>query len=184
MIMAAPVVFEHLPYYTEEDFLALGERNDRIELFDGGLAVSPAPTVRHQDLSRRLANALEPAAKEAGLKIHVAVNVRLKPGRIPIPDLVIARPVPPDTLFMNVRDVALVCEITSSNAAADRVLKMHYYAVAGIPWYLLVDPKAPTLELYRLDGDAYRLETSAEPGQALLFTAPIVAELDPASLNG
>jgi hypothetical protein len=38
--------------------------------------------------------------------------------------------------------------------------------------------------LYRLDDDKYVEEASAEPGTPLLFTDPIVTELDPASLNG
>ena len=60
---------------------------------------------------------------------------------------------------------------------------MHHYAVAGIPRYLLVEPKPLTLQLHRLDGDKYVEEARAVPGERLLFTAPIVTELDPASLG-
>ena len=59
---------------------------------------------------------------------------------------------------------------------------MNCYAEAGIPRYLIVEPKEPTLELYRLDGDRYVPEASAGPGERLLFTDPIIAEIDPASL--
>ncbi len=144
--MAAPA-FEHVFPWTEEEYFALGETPDRVELFDGSLLVSPAPTIRHQDLSARLRDALLPATRTAGLAIYLAVNVRLRPGRVPIPDLVITEPVDPDTLVLDARLLRLVCEITSTNAATDRVLKMHYYAVAGIPWYLLVDPEPVTLRL-------------------------------------
>jgi Uma2 family endonuclease len=180
--MAAPA-FEHVFPWTEEEFFALGETADRVELFDGSLLVSPAPTFRHQALSRRLANALEPAATEAGLEVYEAVNVRLRPGRVPIPDLVLVRPVDPDTLVVEAEDIALICEITSTNVAVDRVTKMHYYAVARIPWYLLVDPKPLSLSLYRLDGSNYVEEVSAVAGETLRFTAPITTELDPASLG-
>ena len=112
--MAAPV-FEHVFPWTEEEYFALGETADRVELFDGSLLVSPAPTIRHQHLSVRLHNALEPAALSAGLAIYLAVNVRLRPGRVPIPDLVITAPVDPDTLVLEARLLRLVCEITSTS---------------------------------------------------------------------
>jgi Uma2 family endonuclease len=140
-------LFEHVLPWTEEEFFALGETVDRVELFDGSLLVSPSATPLHQTVSRRLANALEPAATEAGLQVYEAVNVRLRHGRVPIPDLVVIRPMDPTEVVVEARDVELVCEITSTNAATDRVLKMHYYAVAGIPWYLLVDPQPVTLSL-------------------------------------
>jgi Uma2 family endonuclease len=181
--VAAPVIEHHGLPWTEEEYFALGETNARMELFDGSLLVSPAPTARHQKLSHRLANALEPAANEAGLEVYEAVNVRLRHGRIPIPDLVITQPVDPDTLVFEAKDIELICEITSTNAAADRVTKMHYYAAAGISRYLLVDPKPVRLSLFRLDGDKYVEEASAAPGETLMFTTPIVTELDPASLG-
>lgn len=180
--MSAPA-FEHVFPWTEEEFFALGETVDRVELFDGSLYVSPTPTLRHQTLSRRLANALELAAQQRGLEVYRAVNLRLRPGRVPIPDLVLVQPIDLDALVVEAAEVELVCEITSTDVAADRVTKMHYYAVAGIPWYLLVDPQGPTLQLYRLHGDHYVEEANAAPGQLLRFTAPIVADVDPASLE-
>ncbi|HEX6498378.1 MAG TPA: hypothetical protein VF054_05015 [Micromonosporaceae bacterium] len=55
------VAYHGVPW-TEEDYLALGQTLDRIELFDGGLVVTPAPTPWHQHVSRRLANVLDGAA--------------------------------------------------------------------------------------------------------------------------
>lgn len=173
---------EHRHPWTEDEYFALGETVDRVELFDGSLLLSPSPNRRHQRISRRLANALEPAARQAGFEVDEAVNVRLRQGRVSIPDIVVAQPADLDTLVLDAGQVALVCEITSTNVGADRITKMHYYAEAGIPRYLIVEPKGPVLELYRLDGDRYVPEASAGPGERLLFTEPVVAEIDPASL--
>ncbi|MFI7573466.1 hypothetical protein [Micromonospora sp. NPDC049497] len=42
--------------------------------------------------------------------------------------------------------------ISPGNAATDKVLKMHYYAAAGIDWCLLVDQVTGALHLHRRQG--------------------------------
>ena len=52
---------------------------------------------------------------------------------------------------------------------------MHYYAVAGIPWYPIVEQDTGTLHLNRLDGENYRVHASAKPGEILTLTEPVRA---------
>jgi Uma2 family endonuclease len=168
---------------TEEEFFALGETSKRIELFDGSLFVTPAPTPRHQTISRRLANLLDPGALDAGLVVTETINVRLQPGRIPIPDVVVTTDIDLDVLVVDAEAVLLVCEIVSpSNASADKVLKMHYYAAAGIPWYLLVEQKTQALHLYKLAAGHYHEHSAANPGEVLHLTEPVVATIAPEDL--
>jgi Putative restriction endonuclease len=76
-----------------------------------------------------------------------------------------------------------VCEIISpSNAAADRVLKMHYYAESGIEWCLLIDPDGPTMQLYHHEDGRYVEHSAGAPGFPLAFPEPISATIDPATL--
>jgi Uma2 family endonuclease len=88
----------------------------------------------------------------------------------------------PRQWLAEVTSVRLVCEITSTNKAADTVRKKRYYAEAGIPWYLIVEPDEPILTLYRLSGRRYVEEATAKPGQILHLTDPVAADLDPAAL--
>ncbi|WP_431878785.1 Uma2 family endonuclease [Micromonospora marina] len=176
-------VFGHDGPWTEEEYLALGETRQRVELFDGSLHVTPAPTPRHQRIQRNLGNLLEAAARPAGLELLETVNVRLRPGRIPIPDLVVTESIDFDEPMIEARDVRLVCEVISpGNAATDKVLKMHYYAAAGIEWYLLVEQGTGTLHLHRRQGRHYREVSVTKPGAVLELTEPVRATIRPEDL--
>jgi Uma2 family endonuclease len=180
-------VLEHVGPWSEDEYLALGETLNRVELIDGGLWITPAPSLPHQDISFLLTAVIRPAARAAGFRAHEAANVRLGSSRIVIPDLVVATP-DPRSGIVDAAEVILIGEIVSpSNASTDRVQKMHFYAVAGIDWYLLVEPdlvdfESVTLRLFRLDGDQYVSHAVAHGGQTLEFDGPFTFQIDPDTL--
>ena len=183
--MAAPVpeVFAHADPWTEVEFLAL-PADRRVELLDGALLVSPSARLRHQRLSFRLAMALD-AALPPGLEVLEAINVRVGPGKILIPDLVVVSTPGLDLTVCETADVVAVVEITSPNkAAVDRAVKPQLYAQAGVLHYLHIelDEAGPHARVYRLQRDCYAQVACAEPGQPLTLTEPVAVTLDLAAL--
>ena len=151
-----------------------------VELLDGALYITPARTPRRQHIARQLSNAMDTTDR-----IHVlaTVSLRLKSHCIPIPDVVITHPIDFDTSVVEAEDALLVCEIISpANAVVGEVLKMHYYAAAGIPWYLLVEQETGALHLYRLK-DQHYVEHSVTPwGEVLHLDEPVKASIATADL--
>ncbi|MFI7597274.1 Uma2 family endonuclease [Actinoplanes sp. NPDC049681] len=77
----------------------------------------------------------------------------------------------------------LVCEIVSpSNASTDKILKMHYYAEAGIPWYLIIEQETGALHLYELNERHYVERSVTKVGEALHLLDPLDVTIDPEEL--
>ncbi|WIM98848.1 Uma2 family endonuclease [Actinoplanes oblitus] len=175
--MSRDAFADRMEPWSEEEYLALGETHSRIELIDGSLWVSPAPNVPHQAISNQLIFRLHRPARDAGLRALPTINLRLAPGRIVIPDIVVGGG-PRVATVGEATDVLLVCEITSpSNAATDRLQKRSFYAEAHIPWYLLVEPdfldyESVTVRLFRLVDKGYVEHATAKQGETLTSELP------------
>jgi len=176
-------LLSHAGPWTEDDFLDLPEGLGRVELLDGALLMSPQPTGPHQRLARQLGHALDTAAPET-LEVIEAINVRVRPGRILRPDVVVIdRPGLEETVY-DAECVVLVVEVTSpSNAGADRITKPDAYARAGIPHYVRVDlhhgPAQVEGTAYALGPDGRYVEVArSDDDGRLRLDRPYAAVLD------
>jgi Uma2 family endonuclease len=126
---------------TEAEFLALPESVQKIELVDGEVVVSPAPSYRHQEVLSRLVTALR--AWGEGREVTVVqspFDVRFGESRILQPDaMVLLERLPLDVKSPLDRVPELCIEVLSTDRVYDRVTKRSVYASAGVHEYWVVD---------------------------------------------
>ena len=161
--------------------LNLPEDHRKIELIDGSYLVTPHAGTLHQQVCRRLANAVEKAAP-AELEVVMEANLRLKRDRFLIPDLLVARLGEP-RVFTEASEAVLVGEVVSPNPGIDRVLKPNLYAEAAVPWFLRVElENGPELLLFELDDGSYRLAGRGFGDEPLTLPPPLEGTIRPGDL--
>lgn len=151
--------------WTLADLSTLPDDGQRYEIVDGGLLVSPPPTVLHQAIADRVRRLLR-AAAGAAFEVLEGVGVQQANGVL-IPDVLVAHTaaVWSGRSLLVPADLLLAVEIVSpSSATTDRVTKPTLYAAAGVPAYWRVElegAEAPSVMTYRLSGTAYVEQASA-----------------------
>ncbi|WP_410672691.1 Uma2 family endonuclease [Amycolatopsis sp. cmx-4-68] len=189
--MAAPTEHEaeaefHIPLrpdgWTVDEVLALPEdqtSQQRIELVDGALLVSPWPRLEHQRLVGTLWGQLAAAAGKQ-FEVFPGANVVLgnRGNRLLIPDLVVTDEPGLTGVSLTEQQVRLVVEIVSpSSRLQDRILKRIVYAEALISFYLLVEPgEQNTATLFEIQGEDYVPIAKSKSGE-LHLTRPFEATL-------
>jgi Uma2 family endonuclease len=149
-----------IPKLTYEEFRQLPDDGKRYELIEGRVHLSPAPSTRHQFVSRNLHLSLGPFVEKnhLGEVIAAPVDVCLSGDTAVQPDLVFISSERLEMIQENFIAGApdFVVEILSpSTAAHDRATKLNLYAEAGVPWVWLMDPLARMVEILKLQGNKY-----------------------------
>jgi len=139
---------EDLPHYTWDDY-QLWE--GRWELIHGvPYAMTPAPNIRHQQVSQSIAALLQKALDECdACRALLPVDWKIDEDTVVQPDnLVICHREEKPYLT---RAPALIFEVLSrSTAEKDRGVKFNLYEKEGVRHYVLVDPDEEVAKVYRL----------------------------------
>jgi Uma2 family endonuclease len=139
-------------------------RDERLELIEGEIIVTPSPSLMHQIVVHRLDVLFDHAIVEAGLGLVIGApfDVYLDDQNVPQPDLIVVlwdrEHVLASARLESAPSIAI--EILSpSSATRDRVTKRNLYARHGVPEYWLVDPDAKRVTVFSDPRDGrYRAE--------------------------
>ena len=165
-----------------DEFLALGETDERLELIDGALYIMSTPTKDHQFLLARLIVYFElylDAFTLAPAEVYQDITTILSPElqRVVEPDLVVILGGRNDIggliYVEGVPDI--VVEILSSDRSHDLVRKRQIYAEAGVREYWILDPRYDTVTLLELRGGVYAARATLAAGDTL--TTPLLPGL-------
>ena len=170
---------------SAQDYEALPEEIcRRIEIVDGAVIVNAAPRRQHQDICRRLANALEAACGPA-LAVSMDVDLRLRD--IPLlnrrPDAVVYDASLPDDAVLRPQHCVLVVEVMSpGSVTTDQTDKPAEYAAASIRHYWRVehDPAESVLSVfcYRLDPTTGTYASAGVHSGKMTVTDPVSVTVD------
>lgn len=171
--------------WTEQAYLEL-PRGQRIELVDGSLLVAPSTGAQHAAAVAVVRAAVQAVLPE-GLRVSGPVALRLCPGRILVPDLIVSAGTADDPA-PEVRDgsaaLVVIDVVGSGNGAADRWFKPQLYAGSGIPYAVLVDRDARSAVATMLIGGRFHEYAGASDGETLVLEEPFPLHLDLSTLPG
>lgn len=147
---------------TYEDYVQLPNDGKRYEILEGELAVTPAPSTKHQVASANLFKCVSRYIDDnnLGRLLYAPIDLILEPTSVLQPDLVFIsnsrQNIVTARAIEGVPD--LVIEILSpTTSRTDRVTKAQLYARHKVPGYWIIDPDQEALEIYLLDVEGYRL---------------------------
>ncbi|HVS16850.1 MAG TPA: Uma2 family endonuclease [Thermoanaerobaculia bacterium] len=129
---------------SEEEFLALPETMDRLELVDGEVIVSPSPSPWHQELLSRIVYHLRAWQQSGSQPVFIGLaplDVRFATGRILQPDAFVCLEEISFDLEGPLNRIPELCvEVLSTNRAYDRLTKRLVYAASGVLELWLIEP--------------------------------------------
>ena len=172
---------------TYDDYAAMPDDGKRYELHEGRLSVIPTPTTTHQRILVNLLMILVPHVRSLGRG-----TVMLSPFDCIMSPITVVQP---DLIYVDERRQALLSDralegaptlaieiVIPVTSEVDRHIKTALYAAHDVTWYWIVDPDARTIEVYRLEGGAYRLDATLEGVVPRTLPPFIGLPLDPAAV--
>jgi Uma2 family endonuclease len=143
---------------TADEFFALGETAERLELIDGVISMSPSPSPTHQEIiTELLAQIGGAAAKKAGYRVFPDTDVEFAQGIVYRPDIAVYAPGRISGRVSRLTAAPeLVIEVLSPGSMAlDLVTKRGDYERFGVNEYWAVGSVDARVRAWRREGGRF-----------------------------
>ena len=149
---------KYIPHYTYDDWL---HWEGRWELIDGiPVAMSPMPLPEHQRVALELSTELNLALRKSGCKeckAYQPIDYKIAEDTIFEPDiLIVCGEI--NKSYLDFTPALIVEVLSKSTEEKDRGIKFDYYQQEGVKYYLLVDWKKQSIEIYQLIDEKFQLQ--------------------------
>jgi Uma2 family endonuclease len=176
MAMPMPV-----PRYTVRDLASFPDDGKKYELIRGELVVSPAPSVVHQLIVRRLTHQLDDYLRPLGLGdtiFDVAADISWDDETLVQPDILIVRPDELTREWRTIKNLRLAVEVISPGSGRrDRWDKRVLYQENRVETYWIVDPDAELVEEWHAGDDRPLILSDTLRWQATLEAVTLEIEI-------
>ncbi|MEV6417625.1 Uma2 family endonuclease [Kribbella sp. NPDC051718] len=168
---------------TRDDLDRMPDDGHRYELIDGLLIMTPAPSIRHQDVVVNLLVKLKSACPP-DLKVLVApTDVVISQDTVMQPDLLVARREDFTERDLPMAPLLAVEVLSPSTRRYDLMLKFSRLEAAGCASYWVIDPDTPELIGWELRDGTYAQVAKVTGEEIARFTVPFEVSVVPADLT-
>ena len=168
--------------FTYEDYLLFPDDGKRHELIDGEHYMTPAPSTRHQRISRRLLTAIEEFLKD-----HKLGEVFDAPCDVVLSDVDVVQP---DLLFISKGRSSIITEkniqgtpdliieiLSETTRKTDEVIKRKLYEKYRVREYWIVDPELESVKVFGLGDQGYIRSAELYRESADTLSTPLLPDL-------
>jgi len=158
---------------TYEDYLTFPDNDGiRKEIIEGELFMSPAPSIIHQRILRKLSFIINEYVNknDLGEIFFAPCDIIFSNINIVQPDLIFISKENYQILTdLNIQGAPdLLVEILSpSTKENDRIFKKHIYEKFGVKEYWIVDPESETVEIWEMKNTKFQLAVKASKNQLI-----------------
>ena len=145
---------EYLPNYTYDDYVQW--EGDWELIYGVPYAMAPAPMIKHQSISNKIAWQLQNVLQECKVcQALLPIDWKIDDSTVVQPDNLIICHTPQNEAYIKKAPKVIFEILSKSTATVDKNLKYELYEKEGVSYYIIVDPSESIAKVYELKEGRY-----------------------------